>query len=141
MDLLKVASLKSMLYVMIQRNLIEHVSDGFFIGTYVSLKVTDIELTRYGLDNRYEFRIFSTTPCGYATRITDVRIIIDNDYLRNNQEIYLLAAFAYLHGMGEADDVSEVAYDEGSLCKFVYGNHMGKEIKINFEIITTKTYY
>lgn len=141
MDLLKIASLKSMLYVMIQGNAINHVSDGVFIGTYIPLKVTDIELTRYGLDRRYEFRIFSTTACGYATRITDVRIIIDNVFLRNEQEISLLAAFAYLHGMGEADDVNEVTYDEDSLCKFVYGNHMGQEIKINFEIIKTKTYY
>lgn len=138
MDLLKVASLKSMLYVIIQSGFISDVRE---LVNGKELNVTDIQLTRYGQDRRYEFRIFSTTACGYATRITDVRIIIDNEYLRNDQSIPKLATFAYLHGMGEADDVSEVEYDDGSLCKFVYGNHMGQEIKINFEIIKTQTYY
>jgi len=138
MDLLKVASLKSMLYVLVQSG---YISDVRELVNGKELNVTDISIINYGLDRRYEFRIFSVTPCGYATRITDVRIIIDNEYLRNEQQIPKLAVFAYLYGMGEIDGVYDVEYDEDSLCKFVYGNHMGKEIKVNFELINTNTYY
>lgn len=138
MDLLKVASLKSMLYVLVQSGYISDVNE---LVNGNELNVTEIEIIKYGLDNRYEFRIFSVTPCGYATRITDVRIIIDNEYLRNDQRFPKLATFAYLCGMGEVDSVSDVEHYEDSLCTFVYGNHMGKEIKINFELINTHTYY
>lgn len=137
-DSLKIVSLKSMLYVLSQINFIPNVRDD--VNGY-RLNVTDIQYVKGGLDNRYTFRIFSCTPCGYATRITDVRIIIDNEYLRNTQQIPLLGAFAYLHGMGEVDDKENVVYEDGSQCKFNYGNHFSNDIKINFETIGYQTYY